>query len=81
MPRPRLYTPAELRERQNAARRLARAGRRRPPQNHVVEPRDPPPPAVIAERERVATQPRTLTEILMGDPPPGRRAIDMRGSA
>jgi hypothetical protein len=37
-----------------------------------------PPSSVIAERDRVLAQPRTITEMLLGDPPPGRSALDMR---
>jgi hypothetical protein len=42
---------------------------------------DPPVPAeVIAERDRVLTDDRRdPAAILMGDPPPGRRAIDRKG--
>jgi hypothetical protein len=39
----------------------------------------PPPAHVIEERDRVrAADHRDLTATLMGDPPPGRRAIDRK---
>jgi hypothetical protein len=36
------------------------------------------PAHVLAEREAALFQPRDLTAILMGDPPPGRSALDRR---
>ena len=74
MGRPRLYTATQLRERQNAARRIARAERRKGIKSHVVEV--PPSAAVLAERDRVYAQPLTPTCSAWGDPVPGRRAID-----
>lgn len=38
--------------------------------------RSEPPPEVLEEANRAAMAPRTLTAIMFGDPPPGRRAID-----
>ncbi len=78
MGRPRLYTATQLRGRQNAARRIARAERRKGIKSHVVE--CPPSAAVLAERDRVYAQPLTPNMLCLGDPLPGRRAIDQRGN-
>jgi hypothetical protein len=37
-----------------------------------------PPAEVLAERDRLLARTPTINEALLGDPPPGRRAIDMR---
>lgn len=76
--RPRKYaTAAEARE-------AARHQRREYYLNHrstvsVHEYIAPPPPFhVIAERERALMAPRDLTGLLMGDPLPGRSALDRK---
>ena len=41
---------------------------------------DPPPAEVIAERDRALYDtPRSLATEWLGDPPPGRSALDQRG--
>lgn len=40
---------------------------------------EPPPARVLAERDRMLSQPATPNMLCLGDPPPGRRAIDQRG--
>lgn len=41
---------------------------------------EPPPARVLAERDRILSRQPTLAEAILGDPPPGRRAIDLRGA-
>jgi hypothetical protein len=41
---------------------------------------DPPPAEVIAERDRALYAPQSLTAMLLGDPLPGRSALDRRGN-
>jgi hypothetical protein len=36
------------------------------------------PDAVMAERDRVTLAPLTISQALLGDPPPGRSALDKR---
>ena len=43
---------------------------------HVDGGRAAPPAHVIAEAERAASAPRTLSMLQFGDPPPGRSALD-----
>jgi hypothetical protein len=81
MGRPRLYTAVQLRERQNAARRLARQERRPARVNHTVATHDRPPPQAVAERDLVYAAMPTLHMRLLGDPPPGRSALDQQGGA
>lgn len=40
---------------------------------------EPPPAHVIAERDAALYGPRSLSSVLLGDPPPGRSALDRRG--
>lgn len=40
---------------------------------------EPPPAHVIAERDRALYAPRSITAELLGDPPPGRSALDRMG--
>lgn len=42
---------------------------------------EPPPAHVIAERDRALYGPRSLTSVLLGDPPPGRSALDQRNTS
>jgi hypothetical protein len=87
---PRLpLTDEERRERKRAQYRagylrwVARGGneernqkRRRNQTHYEWTGRQEPPAHVLAERDRVYAAGRDLTAILLGDPLPGRRAID-----
>jgi hypothetical protein len=45
----------------------------------IVKPAERPPPAVLAERDhRMAIAPRDTTAAILGDPLPGRSALDRR---
>jgi hypothetical protein len=39
------------------------------------------PPEAVAERDRVYAAPRTIHMVLLGDPPPGRSALDQKRAA
>lgn len=81
MARPRLYNTTT--ERREAKRRQQRARYRRKkglPEGTVLGNRDyvvpvEVPDAVLAEREGTFA-PRTVTAEILGDPPPGRSALD-----
>lgn len=45
---------------------------------HRIESGAVPPPHVIAERDVCLSQPQTLSVALLGDPAPGRSALDRR---
>jgi hypothetical protein len=47
--------------------------------NYVMGAGWDPPDEVVVEAERARTYERTLTETLMGDPPPWRSALGRRG--
>lgn len=70
----------ELEKRRERDRR--RRAQRKEAANDITRVRRTGPPAppdyVLAEAARVAAVPRSLTAELMGDPPPGRRALDAK---
>jgi len=67
------------RERQTQRRRIiARSGKRIRKVTHVVEQRNEVPLDVVEERDLVSMAPMTLTQSILGDPKPGRSALDKR---
>lgn len=86
-------TPEQRRERKRAQYRASylrwvdrganveRNQKRRRNQTHEAwGGRADPPAHVLAERDRVFALPPDPIAVLLGDPPPGRRAIDRRVS-
>lgn len=59
------------------SRRLAAERRALNAHGHVVMPKDIPV-AVLIELAQAATRPRSLTAAILGDPLPGRSALDRR---
>lgn len=59
-------------------RRRRAAGTLWPSNVHLIGPRPVPPVEVAAERDRVAAARVSLTAELMGDPSPGRSALDRK---
>ncbi len=49
------------------------------PRHHHATSRHEPPWCVLAERDAAAFAPRSLTALMLGDPPAGRSALDKRG--
>lgn len=69
----------ELRQRRRELKRASDRALRERRKEVAAAPYSRDPPAeVAAEAVRAAAAPRNLTAALMGDPPPGRRALDQR---
>lgn len=66
----------QIRSAQRASAVLCAGGGRDIP---YVPPSEIAPPVVLQERDRAFARPLTLSAALLGDPPPGRSALDRMG--